>query len=105
MATTRDNADENEKIVIHYKGKYLELKARKWKKIAERLTGAAISPAKAVIESKKKVKFVPAESDQPAGIGGYSVVLNLDALLPKSPKSKKAPKRGTKARKTPKKPG
>jgi ribosomal protein L22 len=103
MATTRDT-EENEKIVIYYQGKYLQLKARKWKKIAEQLRGAAISPAKAVIEENKKVKFVPAEKDQPAGIGGYSVVLNLDALLPKPPKPRKAPKRGKKAGKTPKKP-
>jgi len=66
-------------IVIYHKGKYIKLTPQQWQ-AGEELQGAAKSPGKAVVKAGKKVKYVPEESGAP-GIGGYSTVLNLDAVL------------------------
>jgi hypothetical protein len=104
MGSDKDNTEENERIVIYYQGKYLNLKAKSWKKVAKPLKGFNTSPAQEVIDANKKVAFIPVEEGQAPGIGGYSVVLNLDALLPRPRKPKAAAKRGKKVGKTPKKP-
>jgi hypothetical protein len=67
-------------VVIHYKGRYFQLKPEEWQAVTE-LTGAAKSPAKAVVRDGKKVKYVPDVDAAAAGIGGYSTILNLDAVL------------------------
>jgi hypothetical protein len=70
------------RVVIHYKGKYFELAPADWQG-AKQLGGVGISAAKSVVKDGKKVKYIPDVDAAAPGVGGYSTILNLDAVLGK----------------------
>jgi hypothetical protein len=75
----KKKTEKDLKIVVYHKGTYYELDGAQWQ-AGRILEGVEKSPGKAVVKSGKKVKYVPTESGA-TGVGGYSTILNLDAVL------------------------
>ena len=69
---------KDDDIVVFFEGKYFLVKREAWS--AEQLQGGNAGPAKVLIEAGATVGYIPPAPVAP-GIGGYSTVLNLHAVL------------------------
>jgi hypothetical protein len=79
---------KDENVVIYYGGKYYDIPPGVWKVKNLELGGPASQFAKKnVIDPGDEVGYVP-EVLATGGAGGYSTVLNLDAILKKAVKKK-----------------
>jgi len=71
-----DSQDDD--IVVHYDGKYYLVTKDQWSKTE--LEGSNAGPAREVIVSGGLVGYIPPQPVAP-GIGGFSTVVNLSAIL------------------------
>jgi hypothetical protein len=80
--TGRTTGKKDDNIVVFYKGTYYDVPPKLWKQGTK--LGSALSALafKNVIQPGDKVGYIPKKlaGQQP---GGYSTVVNLDAVIPK----------------------
>ncbi|MEY2935127.1 MAG: hypothetical protein RL033_5876 [Pseudomonadota bacterium] len=69
---------KDEDIVVHYGGKYYILTKAQWQ--TTELEGSNAGPARVLIEAGGTVGYIPPTPVAP-GIGGFSTVINLSAIL------------------------
>ncbi len=69
---------KDEDIVVHHEGKFYILTKEQWQKTE--LEGSSAGPARTMIETGSTVGYIPPKPVAP-GIGGFSTVLNLSAVL------------------------